>query len=100
MDPIDLVSQNWFDQAKELKITIQDLNQIEELGSRNPIRELPPKRDALFTISFTSGTTGSKPKGVMLSQAGAAAYITSLTCIKPHAAPGDKVFIFAINSCV
>lgn len=94
MDPIDLVSQNWFDQAKELKITIQDLNQIEELGSRNPIRELPPKRDALFTISFTSGTTGSKPKGVMLSQAGAAAYITSLTCIKPHAAPGDKVFIF------
>ena len=82
MDPIDLVSQNWFDQAKELKITIQDLNQIEELGSRNPIRELPPKRDALFTISFTSGTTGSKPKGVMLSQAGAAAYITSLTCIK------------------
>ena len=48
MDPIDLVSQNWFDQAKELKITIQDLNQIEELGSRNPIRELPPKKGCII----------------------------------------------------
>ncbi|CAX43090.1 long-chain-fatty-acyl-CoA synthetase, putative [Candida dubliniensis CD36] len=95
MDPIDLVSQEWFDQAAKFNVTIQDLNQIEALGLNNPIHELPPNKDALFTISFTSGTTGSKPKGVMISQAGAAAYITSLTCIKPHAAAvGEKAFIF------
>ncbi|EER33447.1 hypothetical protein CTRG_02265 [Candida tropicalis MYA-3404] len=94
MDPIDLVTQGTIEDAYELGITIQGLNQIEKIGAKNPIHQLETNPEALFTISFTSGTTGSKPKGVMISQGGAAAYITYLLCCEPQAKPGDKAFIF------
>ncbi|RCK57698.1 Long-chain-fatty-acid--CoA ligase 2 [Candida viswanathii] len=94
MDPIDLVTQGTIEQAYELGVTIQGLNQIEKIGVLNPIQQLETGTEALFTISFTSGTTGSKPKGVMISQGGAAAYVTwGLSCC-PQAKPGDKAYIF------
>ncbi|RLV89939.1 Long-chain-fatty-acid-CoA ligase [Spathaspora sp. JA1] len=94
MDPIELISNELFKLAQELQVTIQDLNQIEELGRSSPIKELPPNPDTLYTISFTSGTTGSRPKGAMVHQSMAAAYITCLLCFEPQAGDHDKAFIF------
>lgn len=94
MDPIDLVTQGTIEQGIDLGVTIQGLNQIEKIGAQNPIQQLETNPEALFTISFTSGTTGSKPKGVMISQGGAASYITFLLCCEPQAKIGEKAFIF------
>ncbi|EGW32195.1 uncharacterized protein SPAPADRAFT_50773 [Spathaspora passalidarum NRRL Y-27907] len=94
MDPAELIPTESFELAYELRVTIQDLRQIEEIGGENPIKELAPNPDTLYTISFTSGTTGSKPKGAMIPQSMAAAYISCLLCFEPHAGPNDKAFIF------
>lgn len=95
MDPLSTVDQQYVNQAKELQVTLHDLLQIEQIGATNPIEELPPSANTLQTISFTSGTTGAKPKGAMLSQANAAAAISGLASTEPKALPGkNKAFIF------
>ncbi|CAK9439185.1 uncharacterized protein LODBEIA_P34090 [Lodderomyces beijingensis] len=92
MDPIEIINEEMLQLADMLKVQLQDLAQIEQLGKENPMHELPPCPDALFTLSFTSGTTGSKPKGVMVPQRQAAAYITFLTTIEPPAQLGDRAY--------
>lgn len=95
MDPLDTVDQKWVQAAKELNVTINDLSQIEALGAKQPIGELPPTANHIQTISFTSGTTGAKPKGAMLSQANACAGISMLASSEPKASPGkNRAFIF------
>ncbi|KAG5422222.1 FAA24 [Candida metapsilosis] len=94
MDPIRYLDASLVKLAEELKVEITDLSAIEQLGKDNPIQELPPRPDTLFTVSFTSGTTGSKPKGVMIPHRMAAAYISFLACIEPQAKRGDIAFIF------
>lgn len=49
------------------KITLFSLDQVERIGSLNEIPAIPPTPDSLYTISFTSGTTGL-PKGVEMTQ--------------------------------
>ncbi|EDK44592.1 conserved hypothetical protein [Lodderomyces elongisporus NRRL YB-4239] len=93
MDPISTVSEVALLKANALGIQVQDLQQVEQLGQEQPINELSPSPDALFTLSFTSGTTGSKPKGVMIPHRCAAAYISFLTAYQPQAQLGDKAFI-------
>ncbi|CAI7264024.1 CPS_collapsed_G0015420.mRNA.1.CDS.1 [Saccharomyces cerevisiae] len=48
------------------KITFFSLEQVEQVGCFNKIPAIPPTPDSLYTISFTSGTTGL-PKGVEMS---------------------------------
>ncbi|KAI5969802.1 hypothetical protein CANMA_001176 [Candida margitis] len=94
MDPIKYLDPSLYQLAKELKVEVTDLQEIEELGKANPIEELPPTPDALYTISFTSGTTGSKPKGGMIPHRMAASYMSFLAFIEPQAKLGDIAYIF------
>jgi long-chain acyl-CoA synthetase len=95
MDPIEYVDPSFIKKATQLNIELVDLNHIENLGKNHPMDELPQKPDALYTISFTSGTTGSKPKGAMLSQATAMAAITLLAASEEQAGTkGSSVFVF------
>ncbi|KAI3406238.2 FAA24 [Candida oxycetoniae] len=93
MDPIATINKDALQLANQLKVQITDLASIEKLGEKQPITQLSPSPDALFTISFTSGTTGSKPKGVMIPHRCAAAYVSFLTSIQPHAQLGDKAYV-------
>ncbi|CAI4060993.1 hypothetical protein SUVZ_05G0850 [Saccharomyces uvarum] len=49
------------------KISLYSLDQVERIGNLNEIPAIPPTPDSLYTISFTSGTTGL-PKGVEMTQ--------------------------------
>lgn len=53
--------------ASSVGIDLYDMEQVEQLGKRNPVPLSPCGPNDLYTISFTSGTTGM-PKGVVLSQ--------------------------------
>ncbi|KAI5952666.1 FAA24 [Candida jiufengensis] len=94
MDPIKYIDKNLIKLGQELGIEIHDLHQIEEIGKSNPIEEIPPNPDSIFTISFTSGTTGSKPKGVMVPHRCAASYVTTLLCYEPQPKEGDIAYVF------
>lgn len=52
--------------SKDEKISIHCLSQVERLGFLNQIPTIKPKPSDLYTISFTSGTTGL-PKGVEMT---------------------------------
>lgn len=87
--------QNLFQACTNARIELMDLAQLEEIGIQNQIKELPPTPNTMYTISFTSGTTGSKPKGVMLTQGNAAAAITFLSSLEPKFdSPQGRAFIF------
>lgn len=95
MDPLSSVDPSIIDEAKRMNCVIQDLNDIESLGKQNPLDELPPSPDALYTISFTSGTTGARPKGAMLTHRNAISAITMLAASEPQAGnSGNSAFIF------
>lgn len=67
-------------EAKALNIMLYDWNQVLEVGTIFPLEDMPPAPSTAYTISFTSGTTGSKPKGVVLTHgnlAAAAAFFAS-----------------------
>ncbi|KAF6049848.1 AMP-binding enzyme family protein [Candida parapsilosis] len=49
------------------QIALFDIEHVEKLGEANPLAPIPPTPDTKFTISFTSGTTGANPKGVVLT---------------------------------
>ncbi|CCH45684.1 Long chain fatty acyl-CoA synthetase [Wickerhamomyces ciferrii] len=57
-----------FNKAKSLDITLIDFLAIEKTGERNllPKTYNPPNPNTIYTICFTSGTTGL-PKGVVLT---------------------------------
>ncbi|KAI3405202.2 hypothetical protein KGF56_001979 [Candida oxycetoniae] len=52
-----------------------DYKQTEKLGEINPLPPRPPTPDTALTITFTSGTTGANPKGVVLPHKSAAANV-------------------------
>lgn len=53
--------------SKNERITLYSMKKVEEIGAVTKIPLIPPKPDSLYTISFTSGTTGL-PKGVEIAQ--------------------------------
>ncbi|KAI5968836.1 hypothetical protein KGF57_000068 [Candida theae] len=55
------------------QIALFDFEHVEKLGEANPLAPIPPTPDTKFTISFTSGTTGANPKGVVLTHENAVA---------------------------
>lgn len=79
--------------VKNAGVQFYTLTELEELGRTENFRVCPPHPSTLFTISFTSGTTGSKPKGVLLTHGNAVAAITFLITEIPQV-PKGKAFIF------
>lgn len=59
------VDSEMFETAGKLGLQLVDFSQVMKLGSENPRAHIPPTPETLYTVSFTSGTTGI-PKGVEL----------------------------------
>ncbi|RKP30132.1 acetyl-CoA synthetase-like protein [Metschnikowia bicuspidata] len=87
MDPLDCVSAEegyaMRHAAQEAGLELYDLAQVCGVGALFPSVEIPPKPETVYTISFTSGTTGSAPKGVVLTQENAALAVTFVLCMAP-----------------
>lgn len=88
MDPLDCVSPSVGDalvkRARAVNIELYDYDQVCGVGKLFPHAELPPSSKTGYTISFTSGTTGNAPKGVVLTHENAAAGVTFLACRVPY----------------
>lgn len=71
--------------AEAQNIELSQFSEIEELGKRNRIADIPPSPLTVYTISFTSGTT-SNPKGVVLTNRNAVSALTfCLSTVKTRA---------------
>lgn len=69
--------------AKAAGLTVFDFKQVEKLGEIYPQPAIIPKPETTYTISFTSGTSGANPKGVVLTHANAAAAIAFAATVCP-----------------
>ncbi|OMH85669.1 Long chain acyl-CoA synthetase 7, peroxisomal [Zancudomyces culisetae] len=55
------ILQKW---ARSKNIGLYDFDQVKELGRENPIPHFPPKPEDVYTLCYTSGTTGD-PKSAI-----------------------------------
>lgn len=87
MDPLDCVSIDEGNAmrkaAQDVKIELYDMKQVYGIGALFPEEEVAPEPKTVYTISFTSGTTGSDPKGVVLTHENAALGVTFVLCMAP-----------------
>ena len=79
-------------EAEKVQIQLQDFSTVEKIGRKHRTKPLPPNPDTLYTISFTSGSTGL-PKGAMLSQRAIVSAITFLMTNTPQV-KGGRAFVF------
>lgn len=61
--------------ARANRIVLYDFAQVENLGTLARLPDLAPEPETVYTISFTSGTTGN-PKGVVLTHRNAVSAVT------------------------
>lgn len=68
LDEFNSKDHGFFPRCEKVGISLIDLQTVEKTGERNllPTDYNPPNPDTVYTISFTSGTTGN-PKGVVLT---------------------------------
>lgn len=83
MDPLFESDYSLRKYAADNKIVLHDFKLIIALGEMNPVNVLPPSPQSLYTISFTSGTTGANPKGVSLSHRSATSSLTFYIALIP-----------------
>ncbi|KAK6455211.1 long-chain-fatty-acid CoA ligase [Scheffersomyces xylosifermentans] len=95
MDTLDLNSTDaqLLQKAHSVNISLFDFEQVEKLGEINRLPQIPPRPETVYTISFTSGTTGAHPKGVVLTQANAVAACTYILC-NVKTTSGSKAYSF------
>lgn len=89
----DPVSFNIRGMLKLMGIDLYEFGELEELGRIAAFMPLAPHPETLFTISFTSGTTGAMPKGVMLNHKAAVCAMCYLMTGQPFLESG-KAFAF------
>lgn len=113
MDPLFESDMELRKMCIQNNIALHDFNQIMALGEIFPLNTLPPTEKTLYTISFTSGTTGANPKGVSLTHMNAVGSLTFLMTQMPptpnclsflpfaHIFERASVFVsFAFGACV
>lgn len=76
MDAFNDNDNSLVEAAKAANIMAYDIHQVERYGEINPLPVVPPSPNTVYTISFTSGTTGANPKGVVLMNRQAVAAVT------------------------
>ncbi|CCE83316.1 Piso0_003891 [Millerozyma farinosa CBS 7064] len=79
--------------CKSVNIELLDMDMVTNIGKLFPLKELLPTPESIYTISFTSGTTGSHPKGVMLSQRTIVSSMVMGNCHVGHTRR-SKAFLF------
>lgn len=89
----DPISKLLVSQLNSAGVDYFHINELQAFGAKNWYSLCPPHKDTLFTVSFTSGTTGSKPKGVLLTHQNAVCAISFLLTRSPKIENG-KTFIF------
>ncbi|OQR78292.1 long-chain-fatty-acid--CoA ligase 5-like [Tropilaelaps mercedesae] len=79
--------------AKDVNIELIAFAEVEKLGEKHFRHPLPPNRNEMATVCYTSGTTGN-PKGVMLSHKNIIACLSSVMFQLGEVAPcKDDVMI-------
>ncbi|KAF9973241.1 hypothetical protein BGZ73_003515 [Actinomortierella ambigua] len=86
----DVAFRAW---ANEKNIRILEFDEVEELGELHARKHNPPKPDDVYTIAYTSGTTGV-PKGAMATHANYVAYMAASEDAVPMNT-SDTVFNFS-----
>ena len=76
MDDLTSADASLKNYGHEHNVTVFDIKQVEKLGEINPLDPIEPTPETEFTITFTSGTTGANPKGVLLTNRNAVAGVT------------------------
>ncbi|KAI5911486.1 Long-chain-fatty-acid--CoA ligase 2, partial [Candida parapsilosis] len=87
MDPLKVKGKSYaslVELAERNNIKLYDFDQVEKTGEVFPREETSPTPNTVYTLTFTSGTTGANPKGVVLSQRSIVSAILTYVTLLPH----------------
>lgn len=84
MDPMHTLPQGIEARARSLNVMLYDFETVCKVGQVFPHQKLMPRPETVYTISFTLGTTGAAPKGVVLTHEIAALGIGAVGALLPR----------------